>query len=166
MTLNNETQEDLRLTYSISVDDIRFAKRQQWQITYYALILLAGIFYLMTFHQISFWWEFILRVLMGVIAFSAIVFIIRIENDMVGYRSRMLQAQRCLSAEFKKLHPKPRNYTNVWFTVWEIGISKWKKKITINISVYKWEFLLIQIATVYLAAFTLLWLYPLERLSF
>ena len=41
--LKRETHEDFRMWYRITIDDINFVKMQQWRITYYVILLLAGI---------------------------------------------------------------------------------------------------------------------------
>ena len=98
--LDDKIQKDLHLIYSVSIDDIRFAKQQQWRMTYYALLLMAGIFYIRTNNQFPLIWHIILIIITVLIAGFAVVFIIEIENDIVGYRHRIVQTRKGLSDEF------------------------------------------------------------------
>ena len=45
--MNKENLESkinrIQLFYNITIEDIRFSKRQQWNVTYYSLLLLGAI---------------------------------------------------------------------------------------------------------------------------
>ena len=38
-------QQDIHLAYNALIEDIRFAKAQQWKITYYAFLVLGSVAY-------------------------------------------------------------------------------------------------------------------------
>ena len=100
--INDETRQDLHLIYTTSIGDIRFAKQQQWRLTYYALLLIIGIFYLRSSNELHLFWHIVLVLITLVIAISAVLLIIEIEKDLHGYRSTMIKIENALSNEFKR----------------------------------------------------------------
>jgi hypothetical protein len=147
MTLDNETQQDLHLIYTTSVEDIRFAKKQQWQMVYYALILMGAIFYLKLHLQLDSFWILILRIAIFMIAAIAIYMIIKIDHDLVGYRFTMTQVRGCLSQEFIAIRKIAPNYLKDKFYI---------KGIPIPIPPYKMSYSLAQMATIAATAIILI----------
>jgi len=150
--MNEEVQKDLHLVYTTSVGDIKFAKLQQWRITYYALVLMIGIFYLIKHYSLHLTWIFVLQLVIPILALSAVSFLIKIENDIFKYRSKMVQTGERLSNEFKKINPVDENYlkrkrVNIINTIW---------KFSILIPLYKTEYLHIQMGTISIVGFLLL----------
>ena len=107
--INDETRQDLHLSYTTSVEDIRFAKQQQWRLTYYALLLMIGIFYLRSNNELDLIWHIALALITVGIAVSAVLLIIEIEKDLHGYRSKMIKIENALSSEFKKINPADKD---------------------------------------------------------
>lgn len=97
---DEKTQKDLHLIYSTTVEDIRFAKRQQWQITYYALILMAAIYYFMGKYQVF----PLSKILISIVGFVTIVLLCRIEKDIHSrYRPRIDAVRNKLSHDFQSI---------------------------------------------------------------
>ena len=104
-----ETQKDLHLLYTTSVDDIRFTKKQQWQYTYYALMLMAGIAYLMKTYP---GFYFLGDIFIGAIAIPTILLIDKAENDIVTkYRPRIKATHKRLSNTFQRIVKLHKKYT-------------------------------------------------------
>ena len=108
--LNGKDPEDYRLIYSISVDDIRFAKQQQWRITYYTLIIMSGIYYIRSHYILSCFWEIFLPICTSVACISAVVILGFIEKDIRRYRSRLLQVRASLTNEFMSIVKLDKKY--------------------------------------------------------
>ena len=92
--LSGKDPEDYRLLYSIYTHDIRFAKQQQWRITYYAFILMSGIYYIRTHNQSHLFWHIFLQIILLIIAFTAVYFVLKIENRILRYRCKIKQVVR------------------------------------------------------------------------
>jgi len=140
---DDQTQKDLHLIYAISVEDIKFAKQQQWRITYYTLILMASIFYLRTYYQLHYFCDIFLLIATPLIAFVALYILIKIESDMLNYRSKIVQVNDSLSDEFININQISKKYL------------KTCNIFNISIPLHKCEFLLIQIITISIAAILL-----------
>ncbi len=89
--LNGGNPEDCRLLYAIYTQDIRFAKQQQWRITYYALILMGAIAYFMEKSKMSYFLDIAIYpgvgiVLIFLVAFSSICLLVLINHNINVYR--------------------------------------------------------------------------------
>ncbi len=146
---NNQTQKDLHLIYSISVEDIKFAKLQQWRITYYTFMLVGGIFYLRRYHHIYI--DFIFHLAALVVPLAAIWFLVMIERNILEYRFKLVKVRGCLSDEFMCINPIDKNYLKT--------ISPFKIKIPL----YNYQYLLIQIITIYFAGILLCIIPPILK---
>jgi len=148
-TTNDRTRQDLHLLYTTSVGDIRFAKQQQWRFTYYALLLMTGIFYLRSNTELHLCWHIALAATTLLIAVFAVWVIIRIEDDLLRYRSKMIEVENRLPNIFGNLSKTKEMEEKKRKILWEC------KTLKIKILRYKCEYLLIQISAIFVAAFFL-----------
>ncbi len=106
-----DKQKDLHLIYTSSVEDIRFAKSQQWRLTYYALILMVALMYLKTKYPLCFSWDDVLiNSLIPLIAGVAITFLWKMEGDIRRYRGRIKGVRAFLTGPFKNIIKLEANY--------------------------------------------------------
>ena len=116
MALNEKTQKDLHLVFTTSVEDIRFAKKQQWQLTYYALILMAAITYFRLERHFSPCWS---KVLIIAIASATFILIVNMEYTIVRtYRPRLADTRCHLSEEFKDIWKREDSYLEWYYKIW------------------------------------------------
>ena len=146
--MNPAIHKDLHLIYTTSIGDIRFAKQQQWRLTYYALLLIIGVFYLRSSDELHLFWHIFLALITLVIAISAVLLIIEIEKDLYGYRSKMIKIENALSGEFKKINPADKDKLKYK----QFEIRKW----ILTIPCYKYEYLLIQTVAILATAVILI----------
>lgn len=105
MTTNDQTQEDLHLVFQTSLDDIRFAKRQQWRITYYSIILMGTIEYFsQKFNLFLFSYSISSSTIIFLIMTAAVLAFIKCESDISKYRDRLSGARKMLSTDFKDIY--------------------------------------------------------------
>jgi hypothetical protein len=118
MVVDEKTQKDLHLIYTASIEDIKFAKRQQWQLTYYALISMGALMYLKTRYHLPFCWgDALINVLIIIIAIFAIFLLWKMENDIRRYRGRIRQARILLSDQFKNIIELDANYLKASYKI-------------------------------------------------
>ena len=104
---NEEFREDFRMWYQITIDDIKFLKRQQWQTTYYVLLLqgaLVGFFKLVTDNgDASFGLRFILINISWAISAIGLYNLLKFQESAQEYRTRLLRLVKPgLSERFQK----------------------------------------------------------------
>ena len=107
-------QNDLHLLYTNTVEDIKFAKTQMWQITFFAISLMLALAFLRnSFNSIDVGFVFVI----GIIALFAIVLIIKIQRDIhKKYRTKITEIQNISSV-----------ITNVFPVIFGDEIRKYKK---------------------------------------
>ena len=115
MALDDQTHKDLHLIFKSDIDNIRFAKKQQWRITYYALILMVGIKYLAQKYKLFLFSKNISSsVIIWLIAIAALVAFGKCEWDIcTNYRKRLRETRQRLSSEFKKVY-QPKKIYGSW----------------------------------------------------
>jgi hypothetical protein len=112
-----DVQKDLHLIYSISIEDIRFAKKQQWQISFYALALMVGLAFLQGTSTLPYWltdiplFKNIFNVLISAVALAGILLLLGIERDIRKYRTRVQQVRNKLSPQAQEILKLERGYT-------------------------------------------------------
>lgn len=110
-------QEDFRMRYLVCVEDIKFVKNRQWSITYYLLLLYAGIVYVAYVFQgkLSLNNNPIISVMI-VLTLGAFIVGVYLHcefyGDILRYRRNMREAAKYLTSEFQKYesHEKGKNY--------------------------------------------------------
>lgn len=143
------TQKDLHLIFTTSVEDIKFAKLQQWRITYYAMLLMAGIFYIRTYYQLHCFWHICLIIFILVLAFIALMLLYKIEKDILKYRTRIKEIQGNLSQNIQGIYDLDKNYVKIGSVL--------------KISKYQRGFYYIQSFTILIAAFIFSFIPPILK---
>ena len=122
---NSKTEaEELRMLYQITIDDIRYAKRQQWAITYYGLLLITGIlgFYKLiqsSKTNIACFEKGILFALAVLIALMGTWILCTFQKSLCEYRERLVRIinkKENFSKKFKDaLGDISRDYTSFYY---------------------------------------------------
>jgi len=73
--------------YRILVDDIRFAKQQQWRLTYYTLLLLAAIIAISRHLEPELSATIVLFIIALALATAGTYYLERFQKDLIRYRS-------------------------------------------------------------------------------
>jgi hypothetical protein len=114
-TLSSSDQEELRMLYQITVSDLSYFKTQQWNVTYYALLIQAALvgFAKVLSPPLTLLDRSLLAVL-SLLAAAAALFVLNKLQRSITVRQSRLDAvritlgdafQRAWSAEFKEDHP-------------------------------------------------------------
>ena len=116
---DDKKDEELRLLYRLTVDDIRYAKRLQWNLVYYCLLLLGGILgiykYISSSLEVSLVTKIILLVFSILVSLLGSIYIGDAQNSLVKYRERLIGIRSYFSTEVEKiLGPPPKSYTTFW----------------------------------------------------
>ena len=112
--------DDFRVWYGITIDDIKFMKRQQWQVTYYVILLLAGIAglykLLHSFHELVFLWQKDLLIIVVIAIVAAGTYLLFIFQDsMQRYRKRLKYGiLQNLSSSFRSANLKEITEKKKW----------------------------------------------------
>lgn len=92
------------MLYQVSIEDIRQYKNQQWRMSNYALLLMAGTGYLNTnIKLLSSSDVFMLNIFIGLVAVCTVIFIWFTQNNIIeNYRKRVVKSHKNLSDKFKE----------------------------------------------------------------
>ena len=108
---NKCLQEDMRMVFNSSIEDIKFTKSRQWLITYYLLSLFVAIISFSALFPIkNLIIDLILRILLSLCAFMIVrldkQFINQFDEDIIKYRGYIadITKNRRLSKEFSELY--------------------------------------------------------------
>jgi hypothetical protein len=114
--LTESDREELRLLYQVSVADIAFFKKQQWSATNYAVGAYAAL--LVIVHQwlpspLKPWQVWPLIVLGWATCIAGFAVVSRLQNSILGRRTRMERVRERFGAPFKEAWsiPKPNDDT-------------------------------------------------------
>jgi hypothetical protein len=103
----SKKDEELRLLYKISIDDIRYSKQQQWNTIYLTLLAIAATISLFLVLKNGLFISDSLKIfLISICIFIALVGIIFIaiyQSSMAKYRCKKNKLERNFSDEIKKL---------------------------------------------------------------
>lgn len=96
--VNATAREELKLLYEVSVKDLDFFKRQQWLVSYYAVVLYAALFALSGKATLDKMWFYL--VVCGV-AIMASILLLNLEHSIGVRRDRLKAIRENFSEEFK-----------------------------------------------------------------
>ena len=143
---NHKTKLSDWLTYhKILIDDIQYAKNQQWRLAYYTILLLAAVFGLskvLITNSVIVNILFLIAILLGVVG---TYFLLKFQKDIKRYRQNIGKVRENFPedlyhiAKFEKAEGKPTYYASflilmigvIWAGVFIVG---WSLKFETNIS--------------------------------
>lgn len=98
------TREELRMLYQITVSDLAYFKTQQWSVTNYALVLMAGLIGVAQFLMPSFGCSdrIALIVLVAAVAISSAVVLFKLQHSIKVRQSRLKAARGNFSESFQQ----------------------------------------------------------------
>lgn len=98
----DKKNEEMRMIYQIFIDDIRHIKNQQWQVTYYGLLIQAAIvgFYEI-FNEIEA--KLVLSIISGFISLLGVVFLVIYQINMGRYRKKKREIRETFNKEVQKI---------------------------------------------------------------
>ena len=116
---DDKKDKELRLLYSLTIDDIRYAKRLQWNLVYYSLLTLGGILaiykYISSSLEVSHLMKIILLLISITVSSLGIIYIGNLQKSLAKYRERLISIRSYFSTEVEKiLGPPPKSYTTFW----------------------------------------------------
>jgi hypothetical protein len=97
-------QEELRMLYQLTVSDLSYFKTQQWNVTYYALLVDAGIIGVAQAlsSDITIFDRAVLGILSAVAAISALFVIGKLQRSISVRQSRLDAVRRTFSMAFAR----------------------------------------------------------------
>jgi len=120
--INNEFHEECQSQWKVSVEDLRFAKRQQWLIGFYGFLIQAAILNFIHFFLIdgiiltdNEKWIFSIA---SIIAFLiSIMLLVKYQNVKITCRKVIRTVEKEFSKQFQHLFSKyyPDNYLSFWY---------------------------------------------------
>ncbi len=119
--LANDHQAELRLLYQITVSDLAYFKTQQWSITNYAFLLLAGVAGLRQLlgSNIHDWERYGLCGLVATVAISGFIMLQKLQDSIRVRQSRLDATREMLSPIFDKAWATevkgPEYFHSIWF---------------------------------------------------
>lgn len=111
---------DLHLLYSELAQDIKFIKKQQWQVTYYALLLMAPPTYFKSQSLLS---TCLYQWIIWCIGIVAVTLLLWMERDTHIKRTKLWHTGRQLSEQFQntlKIAPQARLS---WYVIYAILLA-------------------------------------------
>jgi hypothetical protein len=117
MNGNSERREqELRMLYPVTIEDIRHLKRQQWSITYYGLLLDGAIvgFYklLSTSLTVTCKEKAFLLVAAFVVFLICVGYLIEHQYRLTVYRKRLKEIRDTFTEKTKEILPVSEHYTS------------------------------------------------------
>jgi len=101
---NDDEKQELRLLYEVSVKDLEFFKRQQWLVSYYAVLIYGTLFALARVTTLG---ELVFCLAVGGVALLSSVLLLILEHS-IGVRRDRLEAVR-------------ENFTQKFKDAWKAG---------------------------------------------
>lgn len=102
MTDSESTREDLRMLYQVTVSDLTYFKTQQWSVTNYALLILAGVIGVAQFLSLSCSDRIILSSLIITVTISSIFVLFKLQQSIKVRQSRLEEVRYNLSESFQQ----------------------------------------------------------------
>ena len=119
--LEESDREELRLLYQVSVADIALFKKQQWSATNYAVGAYAAL--LVIVHQwlpspLNSWQGWPLIVLGWAVCIAGFAIVSRLQNSILGRRTRMERVRERFGAAFKQAWSIPKTNDDMYWLLY------------------------------------------------
>lgn len=102
MTDSESTSEELRMLYQVTVSDLTYFKTQQWSVTNYALLILAGVIGIAQFLSLSCSDRIILTSIVMAVTISSLFVLFKLQQSIKVRQSRLEAARYSFSESFKQ----------------------------------------------------------------
>ncbi len=114
--------EDLRMLYQVSSQDLVFFKQQQWSVTNYVLLLYVGIFGLTQIHD-SICLGLIMSLIASIAGIFGVIIIKKLEGSINCRRDRLKSIRGFLSKEFNTAWESGNKDKDSTYIAWLLAIA-------------------------------------------
>ncbi|HUU49573.1 MAG TPA: hypothetical protein VMW81_01285 [Nitrospinota bacterium] len=91
---DNLTEDEAKILYPIKVQDIQFAKSQQWRVFFFCMTSLVGFLIALFSDKLENWWRILILVICFVIYFGGLLFIRNYRKDLHTYREQKNKCEK------------------------------------------------------------------------
>lgn len=111
-------QDEILANFNICIEEMRFFKKQQWQVTYYCLLLLTAILFLQDYIS-----DYFLTIFTGIVFVIGILLLLDINRSLCKHRTIIANIQQ---RYFENETLRYLNMTNKDFDYYRSLIYDWK----------------------------------------
>ncbi len=119
----SKAEEELRLLYELTAQDLAFFKQQQWAVTNYVLLLFGAFFGVSQINalKVGTWERFVLCVVATGLAVAGIVLIYKLEQSVMARRDRLKNVRRTFTRAFCLKWKSERKAPDSSAVAWLLG---------------------------------------------